>query len=133
MRNALLLAAGLAIGCASEPPAKTAAEPVPDYPPARCDSKVACDQMWARAIQYVQLASGMKVMTVTENYIGTYPANQLGRMTGAVIRYPISEGVYEIRLGLACYGNDRCADLAAQGVNLFNMSVAGPPVAPATP
>lgn len=135
MRMTLVVAGGLLVGCAQQPaaPPPAVAAPLPDYPVPRCDSKLLCDQMWIRAIQYAQMASGMKVMTVTEHYIATYPANQIGRMTGAVARYPVAEGIYEIRLGLSCYSHDNCAELAARGVNLFNMSVAGPQLSAPSP
>lgn len=128
---ALSFGSALMAGCAGPAHIEAAAvPPVATYPPPRCSGKLDCDQMWHRAYTFVQMASGMKVLTVTDSIIQTYPANAIGRMTGTVQKYPISDADNEIRLALECRRNEDCSELASRGVNLFNMSVAGPPLVP---
>lgn len=127
--SASVLAAALS-SCANAPQPSPAAIPVVTHPTPICSGKVACEQMWLRANTYVQMASGMKVLTNNDQVIQTYPANAIGRMTGTVTKYPLTETDYEIRLALECRRYENCSDLAARGTSLFNMSVAGPQLTP---
>lgn len=125
-----IAAAAMLVSCAAPAPQPAVAvAPEQQYPVPTCTGEVECGQMWTRAIQYIQMASGMKVLSANETMIQTYPAAGIGRMTGTVMRYPIASGVYEIRGALACRRHEDCSAQAARGLNLFNMSVAGPPLA----
>jgi hypothetical protein len=129
MKLALLLPCAALLACAAPQPPTPPAAPKPYVRTAKapvCNTKLQCDQMWLVAQEVIQNTSRMRLRLVTDTRLETFAATAHGRLTGTVLKFPLSADSYEIRASLRCYGATPCPDMEANGVDLFNLLVGGP-------
>ena len=130
MRLVSVVAVTLLAGCAY-PVSPTPRPPTPERLTHRAptsESTVACERQWLDATELVQVISGMRVRLATPGRVETFAANDYGRMTGVVVRYPTGPTTYELRVSFECYRNTTCAAMQAKGINEFNRTLRGVPI-----
>jgi hypothetical protein len=81
--------------------------------------------MWLDAQEAIVMVTRMRIRLVNDSRIETYPASQFASMGGVVLKYPLGEDKYQIRVRLECFGYTECSDLRASGTNLFNNLLGG--------
>lgn len=133
MKKKIILAAVLSIilaGCIPKPmgsspsySSKPYTPPPPPQPTPVCNNQKQCEAMWVEAQSAVQSYGGMKLQIATENRLETYNATAASRMGGTVIKYPVPDGSYEIRVSFTCYRYTSCDELGRSATDLFNMRV----------
>lgn len=80
--------------------------------------------MWLQAQQTIQNITGMRLRIVTDTRLETFAPTNFGRLGGAVLKYPVEGGAYELRVTLECYRSaSNCDNTRNAGINLFNRSV----------
>lgn len=68
-----------------------------------CASAKECEVKWAAARQWVLANSGMKLQTVTPDFMQTYnPPSDSLELSASVQKIPAADGSYKIGIGLAC-------------------------------
>lgn len=120
----LLLSIALAVflvGCASTVNTKPKKEIVVSSPPV-CSSEAECSEMWNKAIEQIQMISGMKLRILTDSYAETFTPRQSSRPTGSVVKTLNSDGTTTIKGNFNC-GYSHCRDIEASAENLFNIMV----------
>jgi len=112
------------VGCAVPPPKpdlpldKIAPTPI-------CEGDQQCSRMWGSAIEGISIVSRMKVMTVTDNFIQTYPTRDVGFLNGQVYKEKIGDGKYAIRGRFNCDPYTWCHGFQNQTQHTFNLYVQG--------
>ena len=130
MRIVSVVAATILAGCAY-PVVPTYKPPTPERLTHRaptCETPIACERLWIDATELVQAISGMRVRLATPGRVETFAANDYGRMTGIVVRYPTGPTTYDLRVSFECYRNTTCAAMQAKGINEFNRTLRGAPI-----
>lgn len=129
--SAAVAALGLVVlsGCANQPPAQPAAPRVRatinTTPPVCLDTK-ACERMWLDAQRTLETLTGMRLRTVTDSRLETFAPTRPGNTGATVLKYPRTEGGYELRMDMECYRGVDCGDIRPLGINAFNKLVGGP-------
>lgn len=118
MRVTSLLIAGLLLsGCAAQPQAPLK----PLLPAPSCSAADECAAMWSQAQIEVQRISGMKLMTVSDTYLQTFPNSRGYMPSGTVRKVPKPDGSTVIQADFAC--RNACEGLERSATNLFNSSL----------
>lgn len=120
----LLLALLAASGCAQQP----SRPPLPVsqiHPTPVCTGEAQCSEMWGRAIRSLPAISRMRLMTASDSYLQTFPANKVGYLNGAAYKQLVSDGKYVIKATFDCRGRDWCSDVSNRALDLFNADVQG--------
>lgn len=118
----VLLLSAVLVGCVTQPqsPPKPR-EPIVVGPTPECSSKDECDAMWLRAIESLQLATGMKIQTMSDMYLQTYTSRRVPEVSGSAQKVPLGDGRYAIRASFVSrYGSQ---DLTDSMLALFNLQV----------
>ncbi|MHC8408288.1 hypothetical protein [Pseudomonas sp. TMB3-21] len=121
---ALIFCAAVMSGCA-QPPKKPDMPLSQVHPTPICEGEKQCSEMWGRAITAASTVTRMKVATVNDTFIQTYPTNQIGYLNGQVYKQGLGDGRYSIVGKFDCGRQSWCDGLRNSAQNLFNVSVQG--------
>ena len=126
MLKKLIVVSSIALlsGCAQQP-AKPALDPSKIHPTPVCKGEVQCSAMWGRAVRSLPALTRIRLMTVTDSYLQTYPVKRVGYMNGTAYKQKVGEDSYKIVASFDCGGNSWCADLSNRALDLFNVDVQG--------
>lgn len=92
----------------------------------RCTGKTQCEALWIDAQRAIESITRMRVRMVTDGRIVTFPSTDYARLGGEVVKYPIDDSTYELRVSYECYRFTECSDLKVSATNLFNSMLGGP-------
>ena len=129
----LVVVASLGMGgCAAPPPKPYKLPVVVNTTPPTCSTQKDCELMWVNAQEWLGTITRMRLRIVTDSRLETFAATDFQHMSGTVLKYPLANGSYELRIALQCYREDgirECADLKANATNIFNTAVRSPEIA----
>ncbi|WP_144039207.1 hypothetical protein [Pseudomonas aeruginosa] len=123
-KHVLALSFILLSACAQQPgkpdllPSQVHKDPV-------CEGEQQCSAMWGRAIEGASIVTRMKVMTVTDAYIQTFPTRKIGFLNGQVFKQKLDGDKYLIRGVFNCDPYDWCLGFKNRTQDTFNSYVQG--------
>jgi hypothetical protein len=127
MKFAVLAVAITVAGCAMDPAQQAALQARRESFAAsrpRCYDQSACERVWAAARNWVLANCGMKIQTMTNDYIETY--NAVGGTTALhcrVTKDPLPDSGYVLTVGTNCDNLFGCFPDAWQAAENFNYVV----------
>jgi hypothetical protein len=116
----VFLIASAVSGCAPQPQ-----KPMPriETPTQTCNSERECAAMWSFVPELLEQSTRMRIATVSDIYVATYPPIDARFLGGVATKSPVSADTTEIKVAIECHRYmraDSCQRLTILATNLFN-------------